>query len=175
MPLADVIQPWLWMCLLLWPGFVLFSPNRPRCYILHALQLVCMVLTLPYYITLKLLFSIFLLLGLATGSFCVIAPMYISEIAEDSIRGSLGTLFQLLLSVGILLVYIIGALVSWTTLSVLCLMVPLGLFVGMIFLPETPTYLLKKVGCYAEQQFFIFYMKESNKLHLGSLLQLAVN
>ncbi|XP_065371223.1 facilitated trehalose transporter Tret1-2 homolog isoform X2 [Calliphora vicina] len=83
-------------------------------------------------------------IGLATGSFCVVAPMYISEIAEDSIRGTLGTLFQLLLSVGILLVYVFGAIVSWTTLSVLCLMVPLGLFVGMLFLPETPTYLLKK-------------------------------
>lgn len=71
--------------------------------------------------------------------------MYISEIAEDSIRGTLGTLFQLMLTFGILLVYLIGAVVSWTTLSVLCLMVPLALFVGMLFLPETPTYLLKKV------------------------------
>ncbi|XP_013097581.2 facilitated trehalose transporter Tret1-2 homolog isoform X1 [Stomoxys calcitrans] len=83
-------------------------------------------------------------IGLATGSFCVVAPMYISEIAESSIRGTLGTLFQLTLSVGILLVYIIGSMVTWTTLSILCLTVPVALFVGMIFLPETPTYLLKK-------------------------------
>ncbi|KAI8115321.1 hypothetical protein FF38_03879 [Lucilia cuprina] len=83
-------------------------------------------------------------IGLATGSFCVVAPMYISEIAEDSIRGTLGTLFQLMLTFGILLVYLIGAVVTWTTLSVLCLMVPLALFLGMLFLPETPTYLLKK-------------------------------
>lgn len=87
----------------------------------------------------------FALSGLATGSFCVVAPMYISEIAESSIRGTLGTLFQLTLSVGILLVYIIGSMVSWTTLSVLCLLVPVALFIGMLFLPETPTYLLKKV------------------------------
>lgn len=72
--------------------------------------------------------------------------MYISEIAESSIRGTLGTLFQLLLTCGVLMVYVIGAMVSWTTLSVVCLMIPLALFVGMIFLPETPTYLLKKVG-----------------------------
>ncbi|XP_058977962.1 facilitated trehalose transporter Tret1-2 homolog isoform X2 [Musca domestica] len=83
-------------------------------------------------------------IGLATGSFCVVAPMYISEIAESSIRGTLGTLFQLTLSIGILLVYIIGAMVTWTTLSVLCLLVPVALFIGMLFLPETPTYLLKK-------------------------------
>ncbi|XP_075148729.1 facilitated trehalose transporter Tret1-2 homolog [Haematobia irritans] len=83
-------------------------------------------------------------IGLATGSFCVVAPMYISEIAESSIRGTLGTLFQLTLSIGILLVYIIGSMVTWTTLSVLCLTVPIALFAGMMFLPETPTYLLKK-------------------------------
>lgn len=86
-----------------------------------------------------------MLVGVSTGSFCVVAPMYISEIAETSIRGTLGTLFQLLLTFGILLVYLIGAVVSWTTLSVLCLMVPIALFIGMLILPETPTYLLKKV------------------------------
>ncbi|XP_017467593.1 PREDICTED: facilitated trehalose transporter Tret1-2 homolog isoform X2 [Rhagoletis zephyria] len=83
-------------------------------------------------------------IGISTGSFCVVTPMYISEIAETSIRGTLGTLFQLLLTFGILLVYLIGAVVSWTTLSVLCLMVPIALFIGMLILPETPTYLLKK-------------------------------
>ncbi|XP_055378067.1 facilitated trehalose transporter Tret1-2 homolog [Condylostylus longicornis] len=84
------------------------------------------------------------LIGLATGSYCVIAPMYISEIAETSIRGSLGTFFQLFLTIGILLVYLFGSFVTWKTLSTLCLFIPLALFVSMFFLPETPTYLLKK-------------------------------
>ncbi|XP_017846947.1 facilitated trehalose transporter Tret1-2 homolog isoform X1 [Drosophila busckii] len=84
------------------------------------------------------------LIGIATGSFCVVAPMYISEIAETSIRGSLGTLFQLLLTMGILFVYVVGSIVSWKTLSVLCLFVPIALFGGMLILPETPVYLLKK-------------------------------
>ncbi|XP_016990720.1 facilitated trehalose transporter Tret1-2 homolog isoform X2 [Drosophila rhopaloa] len=84
------------------------------------------------------------LIGISTGSFCVVAPMYISEIAETSIRGSLGTLFQLLLTIGILFVYVVGAVVSWTTLSTLCLFIPILLLVGLIFLPETPVYLLKR-------------------------------
>ncbi|XP_062125091.1 facilitated trehalose transporter Tret1-2 homolog isoform X2 [Drosophila sulfurigaster albostrigata] len=84
------------------------------------------------------------LIGISTGSFCVVAPMYISEIAETSIRGTLGTLFQLLLTMGILFVYIVGSLVSWSTLSMMCLVVPILLFVGMLMLPETPVYLLKK-------------------------------
>ncbi|BFF92930.1 facilitated trehalose transporter Tret1-2 homolog [Drosophila madeirensis] len=84
------------------------------------------------------------LIGISTGSFCVVAPMYISEIAETSIRGTLGTLFQLLLTVGILFVYLVGSMVSWTTLSTLCLFVPIGLMLGLFILPETPVYLLKK-------------------------------
>lgn len=71
--------------------------------------------------------------------------MYISEIAETSIRGTLGTMFQLLLTVGILFVFVVGAFVSWRALSLLCLIVPILLFGGLWILPETPVYLLKKV------------------------------
>jgi len=71
--------------------------------------------------------------------------MYISEIAETSIRGSLGTLFQLLLTIGILFIYVVGALVSWKTLSLLCLIIPILLLVGLFIVPETPVYLLKNV------------------------------
>ncbi|XP_017082311.1 facilitated trehalose transporter Tret1-2 homolog isoform X2 [Drosophila eugracilis] len=84
------------------------------------------------------------LIGISTGSFCVVAPMYISEIAETSIRGSLGTLFQLLLTIGILFIYVVGSLVTWRTLSMLCLAIPIFLLIGLLFLPETPVYLLKR-------------------------------
>ncbi|KPU80444.1 uncharacterized protein Dana_GF16361, isoform B [Drosophila ananassae] len=84
------------------------------------------------------------LIGISTGSFCVVAPMYISEIAETSIRGTLGTLFQLLLTIGILFIYLIGSLISWQTLSLLCLVFPVLLLAGLFILPETPVYLLKK-------------------------------
>ncbi|KAH8294999.1 hypothetical protein KR018_005213 [Drosophila ironensis] len=84
------------------------------------------------------------LIGVSTGSFCVVAPMYISEIAETSIRGTLGTLFQLLLTIGILFVYLVGSLISWQTLSLLCLSFPILLLLGLFILPETPVYLLKK-------------------------------
>ncbi|KAH8277048.1 hypothetical protein KR026_004346 [Drosophila bipectinata] len=84
------------------------------------------------------------LIGVATGSFCVVAPMYISEIAETSIRGTLGTLFQLLLTIGILFIYLIGSLISWHNLSLLCLIFPVLLLAGLFILPETPVYLLKK-------------------------------
>lgn len=84
------------------------------------------------------------MMGISVGSFCVIIPMYISEIAETSIRGTLGTFFQLFLTIGILLVYVVGAFVNWVYLSAVCSLFPIALLVSMFFLPETPTYLLKK-------------------------------
>ena len=39
-----------------------------------------------------------LVTGYACGSFSVIAPIYIGEIADPKIRGALGTLFQVGLS-----------------------------------------------------------------------------
>lgn len=53
-----------------------------------------------------------MILGAVTGTFCVVAPMYTGEIAENSIRGVLGSFFQLLITAGILFVYALDALVS---------------------------------------------------------------
>jgi len=86
--------------------------------------------------------------------------MYISEIAETSIRGSLGTLFQLLLTIGILFIYVVGNLVAWKTLSLLCLVIPIILLIGLFFLPETPVYLLKRVSKLMNP--FVMYVGERN-------------
>lgn len=52
------------------------------------------------------------LTGLPTGGYCILVPMYTAEIAEKDIRGSLGTYLQLQITIGILLIYIVGSFVS---------------------------------------------------------------
>lgn len=49
-----------------------------------------------------------LLAGIGAGATCVAAPMYVAEIAEAKIRGTLGTFFQLQITVGLLLGYTLG-------------------------------------------------------------------
>lgn len=44
--------------------------------------------------------------GFSGGGFCVVAPLFISEGAEDSIRGALGSSFQIMITLGILFVYV---------------------------------------------------------------------
>lgn len=111
-----------------------------------------MSLALPYLVSWALiifangagmLYAGRFLIGIATGASCVVAPMFISEFAEISIRGALGAFFQLFLTVGILFVYAIGPYVSWVFLSVMCAIFPALLIVAMFIVPESPTYLVK--------------------------------
>lgn len=80
------------------------------------------------------------------GGSCVVAPLYISEFVETSIRGSMGTCFQLFLTIGILFVFCAGAAVDWIQLSWMCLVLPIANLVGLFFIPESPIWLLKNVS-----------------------------
>lgn len=82
--------------------------------------------------------------GLAGGAFCVAAPLYTSEIAQKEIRGALGSYFQLLLTVGILLSNIMGAYLEIKTFTIICAIIPFVFGVVFFLQPETPVYLMKK-------------------------------
>lgn len=82
------------------------------------------------------------LLGVAGGAFCVAAPTYTGEIAQASIRGTLGSYFQLMMVIGILFVYIIGSYVSVFVLNLISATIPLIFGAIFVFMPESPTYLI---------------------------------
>lgn len=82
--------------------------------------------------------------GIATGASCVVAPMFISEIAETSLRGALGAFFQLFLTIGILFIYVAGAFTTWVELSIISAIFPVLLIVCVFFIPDSPIYLVKQ-------------------------------
>lgn len=83
--------------------------------------------------------------GLSGGAFCVAAPLYTAEISENEIRGTLGSYFQLMLTVGILAAYVLGDVINnMKTLSIISAVIPLVFFGAFFFMPETPVYYLKK-------------------------------
>lgn len=84
------------------------------------------------------------LLGISGGAFCVAAPTYTAEIAQSDIRGSLGSYFQLMMVIGILFVYLVGAWASVFALSIICGVIPLIFGAIFVFMPETPLYLMSK-------------------------------
>lgn len=84
------------------------------------------------------------LLGIAGGAFFVAAPIYIGEIAEKDIRGTLCSFFQLMVTVGILFAYAIGYFMNVFTFSIVCAVIPLVFGLIFVFMPESPHYWVLK-------------------------------
>ncbi|XP_052750009.1 facilitated trehalose transporter Tret1-2 homolog isoform X2 [Galleria mellonella] len=82
--------------------------------------------------------------GVAGGAFCVTAPAYTSEIAQDSIRGTLGSYFQLMITIGILFAYAVGSYTSVLAFNILCTIIPIIFGIIFFFMPESPNYLVVK-------------------------------
>lgn len=90
-------------------------------------------------------------LGLAIGVSSFAVPLYISEISPTKIRGRLVSMFQLLITVGILAAYLSDRALadnsnpeSWRPMLWVGVFPALILFVGMFFLPDTPRWLMSK-------------------------------
>ena len=89
-----------------------------------------------------------IVLGVAVGAAALIVPLYLSEVAPTEIRGAVSSLNQLMIVVGILLAYIVNALLAaseaWRTMLGLAVVPSLALLVGMYFMPETPRWLVSR-------------------------------
>lgn len=87
-------------------------------------------------------------LGIAVGAAALIVPLYLSEVAPTEIRGAISSLNQLMITVGILVAYLINALLAeseaWRTMVGLAVIPSLVLLVGMYFMPETPRWLVSR-------------------------------
>lgn len=87
------------------------------------------------------------LVGLAVGATSVAAPMYIAEVAPPHMRGRLVSFFQLAITVGILVAYLIDAALagtgSWRWMLALAMVPGVLLAAGMLPMPESPRWLLQ--------------------------------
>lgn len=81
--------------------------------------------------------------GLSTGGVFTLVPLYVSEISDLSIRGSLNSLFLLSVNAGTLLMFIVGTYIDYSTASNIMFSIPIAFIVTFLFFPETPYYLLK--------------------------------
>ncbi|KAI5646572.1 sugar transporter domain-containing protein [Phthorimaea operculella] len=82
--------------------------------------------------------------GLTAGGGCfVVVPMYVKEIAQDDIRGLVGSLLIMFQNIGFLLIYAIGAYLSYFTVLWVVLWIPIIQIALMIKAPESPSFLVK--------------------------------
>ncbi|MDA8392058.1 MAG: sugar porter family MFS transporter [Actinomycetota bacterium] len=87
-------------------------------------------------------------IGVAVGSASMLVPMYISELAPPRIRGSLVSLNQLAITSGILMAglvdYGLSSSGNWRLMFGLAVIPAAALFLGVLFQPESPHWLITK-------------------------------
>ncbi|KAG8035362.1 hypothetical protein G9C98_006808 [Cotesia typhae] len=69
-----------------------------------------------------------------------VIPVYCGEIAETSIRGILGSFFQIFITLGLLWAYSIGPFVSYMNYCIACAVLPITFFISFYPMPESPYY-----------------------------------
>lgn len=89
-----------------------------------------------------------IVIGLAVGGSTALVPVYLSEMAPTHIRGSLASLNQLMITIGIFVAYIVNFLFSpiegWRWMLGLATVPAAALLVGIAFMPESPRWLIQK-------------------------------
>ncbi|KAG5244966.1 sugar transporter ERD [Salix suchowensis] len=82
-------------------------------------------------------------LGVGVGLITYVVPVYIAEITPKNHRGGFTSAQQLMLSLGFALIYFIGNIIYWRTLSLIVLIPCILQLVGLFFIPESPRWLAK--------------------------------
>ncbi|SNC58625.1 sugar porter family MFS transporter [Sodalis endosymbiont of Henestaris halophilus] len=107
-----------------------------------------------------------ILLGLAVGIASYTAPIYLSEIAPEKIRGSMISMYQLMITIGILAAYLSDTAFSysgsWRWMLGIITIPAILLFIGVLFLPGSPRWLAAH-GRYYEAQKVLSMLRSSNE------------
>lgn len=92
-----------------------------------------------------------LFLGIAIGVSSFAVPLYIAEISPAKQRGSLVSLFQLMITIGLLLSYLSDLYFAnekdvecWRPMFYVGVIPAIVLLTGMLFVPETPRWLISR-------------------------------
>jgi len=92
-----------------------------------------------------------LFLGIAVGVSAFAVPLYIAEISPAKVRGRLVSMFQLMITIGILVAYLSDVAFAddaniecWRPMFYVGVIPAVVLLIGMWFLPETPAWLFLK-------------------------------
>ncbi|EDV20428.1 uncharacterized protein TRIADDRAFT_38377 [Trichoplax adhaerens] len=85
-----------------------------------------------------------LICGLGVGMASLVVPIYIAEISTAESRGMLGSMNQLSVTIGFLLGAVLALGINWNYLALVGMVLPILMALGIMFMPETPRYLLAK-------------------------------
>ncbi|PHI28214.1 Galactose transporter [Budvicia aquatica] len=122
--------------------------GRKKSLLLSAILFVAGSIGCAFAYSLEILVISRWLLGIAVGVASFTAPLYLSEIAPERIRGSMISLYQLMITIGILAAFLsdtaFSASGNWRWMLGIITFPALILFFGVLTLPESPRWLAMK-------------------------------
>lgn len=105
------------------------------------------------------------IIGVAVGGSTAIVPVYLSEMAPTEQRGSLSSLNQLMITIGILAAYLtnyaFAPIEGWRWMLGLAIVPSIILLIGVAFMPESPRWLLEHRSEEAARQVMRYTFKDS--------------
>lgn len=130
-------------------GFLTDLLGRKKINIIASVVFVVGSILVASAYTISMLIGGRLLLGLAIGIVAATVPLYLAELSPKDQRGKLVTFFQLAITVGILLSYVVGYgfesyANAWRLMFWAGFIPAILLFLGMLFVPESPRWLIAK-------------------------------
>lgn len=106
------------------------------------------------------------LTGYCCGLVSLTAPVYIAETCDPDKRGFFGSGFQLSVTLGIVITYVIGKYLNWADLALLLTAFPFIFLLTILWMPESPAWLLKKgrISEATEANLFLYGAEGSRRL-----------
>ncbi|KAK5640832.1 hypothetical protein RI129_009379 [Pyrocoelia pectoralis] len=110
-----------------------------------------------------------ILTGASVGAVSVLGPMYLCEISDVTLRGTLNSFFECLVFVGIFLVSVCGAYVNYITLTLIIGALAFTCGAIFLFMPENPTYLMSLKKYSEAGDVLVFY--RGDNINVDELLK----
>ncbi|KAL4708589.1 hypothetical protein ACJJTC_014197 [Scirpophaga incertulas] len=101
-----------------------------------------------------------ILVGVSALFNFTVVPTYTSEIASTEVRGSLGTILQIMCALGFVIMMSVGPFVSYLRTNIFCLSLISVALIPALFLPESPYFLYRK-GRITESMKVLTYLRGS--------------
>ncbi|XP_067626049.1 facilitated trehalose transporter Tret1-like [Eurosta solidaginis] len=143
-------------------GTILFSWfadrfGRKKCMLLVALPSligwwIIPLATTPLHLCIARFFG-----GMSGGGIFVVNPIYTAELAQDHIRGILGTMLALTFNFGMLAAFILGHFYSYGIVAWIMSSLPILFLLCFPFLPETPQHLINTKKIKKAEKSLIYY------------------
>ncbi|CAH1427903.1 unnamed protein product [Lactuca virosa] len=102
-----------------------------------------------------------LLIGYGIGVLSYVVPVYIAEITPQNLRGAFTTVNQLMICIGVSVMWLIGTFIPWRTLALIGIIPCILQILGLLFIPESPRW-LAKIGLWKECESALQQLRGEN-------------